>query len=663
MQTRRRRPGELPPDTSSPQGDSSDEPSLSLGSIRSSAVACPPPVIPSPAYVALSAASQLATENHRLRQQDLQDDAASSSFDFQSANLSHDALALINNLLDQLLYNFLFLARSTTLSALRPAVASTLRGKLARHATATAEQELRDLLAEGEEEGDLDHGQASAKSTSHWPLDTVWKRTRLRIMVYTRLGEMEDEEEEYHVEQDQLYEHNGGVALVTWAAAIYLTAILEFVAEQCIAISGQAACERHFLKTQGIHASNSANGAPDEDGLTVEEYDVERLALNPLLGRTWRTYRKHLRISHISPIPASQSTDSRPREPSTPTQSSSSHPGTEQTPKRNSDRSMTNASAARLAKGDAISRAAITSVQDSQSGLTPTTPGSEYALSIASYAGAGHIATWTEPAPQTSLPQSRGLGLDGRTMSSQQGENISVPVPTGTYLNYRAQSNIIPHSEPIQASVDAGLFAQDARRPISSRGSLNSHPVNTYATPYGNVASLNGIVQPGQAITTPFLYAQPSPPSALPAYDERSHSSASRPTSGSKLQQQGPLGVSGPSSITSSDPALLEASTSVMPSYSKAKLRQIDDVALRRENNSANRTAAPETQMTHPSLLSASAAPIATSPSNDVAVQPVRRARQSAKSEVCISRLFCTARRPADMPRFRRQVQLIQTQR
>lgn len=302
-------------------GDASKNlPDASKDSRPPSTIACAPSTSLFPAYVALAAASQLALENHRIRQQDLNDDGDGDdtrppSVDHQTVSFSRDALALINILLDQLLYDFLAAARSTTLYALRPAIQHTLKGNLARQATASAELELKELLAGSESEDELEIRHAAQKASSPWNLDMVWKRTRLRLMVYTRLGEMEDDEEERHLQREQLAGQTGtdalypeGAALVTWTAAIYLTSILEFIAERCIAIAGQAAFDQCYMERRGFQNSHASGNGENAEQVVVENHHVERLALDPIVGRTWRTYRQTLRSSleFQSSLPPSQ---------------------------------------------------------------------------------------------------------------------------------------------------------------------------------------------------------------------------------------------------------------------------------------------------------------------------------------------------------------------
>ncbi|GAB7358726.1 hypothetical protein MBLNU230_g3955t1 [Neophaeotheca triangularis] len=266
----------------------------------------PTNIRPTPAYVAKSGAQQVVSE-HRMLTSQWESDEEDYTFGKQDMAFSEPALALVNAFLDQLLYSFLSQSRSTSLSTLRPAVAEVLKQRLAREAIASAEEELQEMLEGGEdEEEDTNNNANGGKDGNYnraWDLELVWKRTRLRVMVYMRLGEMEDDDEERYVKEEELFQdaerrfsHSNG--LVSWAAAIFLTSILEYVAEQTLQTAGKAADSRAQRHVRAGSANTlQANG---QTCTTVEEYDVEKVALSPTLGRLWRTWRKALRNNNAA---------------------------------------------------------------------------------------------------------------------------------------------------------------------------------------------------------------------------------------------------------------------------------------------------------------------------------------------------------------------------
>ena len=282
---------------------------------------------PPPAYVAPFGAAQVLGEHRPSLTKAGSDDDDSRSIASSLAGLpggssstsevqfSPAALALVNAFLDQLLFSFLANAKSTSLTALRPAVSEVLRAKLAAAAIARAEAELHELLAGGEdEEEELDSArQARGERQRAWDLALVWKRTRLRVMVYTRLGEVEDDDEERYVREEELFQgserrFSQSTGLVSWAAAIFLTTVLEYVAEQTVRVAAQIARKRARRASQAalapppvtssaasISSSSGSSSSSPTDGVTVEEVDMDNIALNAKLGRLWRAWRSALR--------------------------------------------------------------------------------------------------------------------------------------------------------------------------------------------------------------------------------------------------------------------------------------------------------------------------------------------------------------------------------
>ncbi|KAK0905291.1 hypothetical protein LTR02_006508 [Friedmanniomyces endolithicus] len=256
----------------------------------------PDNVNPPPAYVAPFGATQVVSE-HRAAVKPSESDDERATPNQEDFHFSEPALALVNTFLDQLLFSFLSTARSTSLLALKPAVLEVLKHRLARDAIASAEDELKELLSGGDEEEELNTNQNTAESRRRWDLELVWKRTRLRVMVYMRLGEMEDDDEERYVKQEELFQgserrfsQNSG--LVSWAAAIFLTGVLEYVAEQTLQAAGNAAYSRDKRQRRSTMTTSSSD---EQKTVIVEEHDVEKVALSPILGRLWRTWRKLLR--------------------------------------------------------------------------------------------------------------------------------------------------------------------------------------------------------------------------------------------------------------------------------------------------------------------------------------------------------------------------------
>ncbi|KAL2148393.1 hypothetical protein VTH82DRAFT_2313 [Thermothelomyces myriococcoides] len=290
------RPPPRIPSRSRTQSISSDRPSTVAHSLMTPPLA----VSPEPAFIAASAASQIVTNDY--------DSHAEAWYDqhgieppAEAATVSPTALQLVNSFLDQLLFNFLSVSRSTTLSALRPAVTEVLKPKLAKDAINQADEELREYL--GDDGEDIAQPQtAEAVSPTGWDLELAWKRTRLRCMVYSSLGDMEEEDEDYYMEEghltsgpdDKLSES------VSPAVAIFLTSILEFMGEQALIVAGQAAYHRIRAKYEKELKEGARSPTAVADRVVVEDLDMERVALDRTLGRLWRSWKKKIRSPAIS---------------------------------------------------------------------------------------------------------------------------------------------------------------------------------------------------------------------------------------------------------------------------------------------------------------------------------------------------------------------------
>ena len=277
---------------------------------NTSSLAPPPSVDPDPAYIAVSAASQLVTSEHPSLTSCWFDDAGNKHT--ETALVSPASLILINAFLDQLLFSFLASARSTSLLSLRPAVSEVLKPRLAREAILGADEELQEFLGGGDEE-ELSAFHNGQEPISTWDLNLVWKRTRLRCMVYTRLGDLEEEDEEIYIERDHLEDGTQGphrlsrdLGIVSPAAAIFLTSILEFIGEHVLIVAGEAVSNR--LQSTHFRANKRRSLRPNgPQRVVVEEKDVEKVVLNPTLGRLWRSWRKRVRSPSLSkPRPLSQ---------------------------------------------------------------------------------------------------------------------------------------------------------------------------------------------------------------------------------------------------------------------------------------------------------------------------------------------------------------------
>jgi hypothetical protein len=224
--------------------------------------------------------------------------------DGEEGCINSNSLALLNGFLDYLLFSFLASAKSTQLSALRPAIADVLKPRLAKEVVAAADEELGEYMGGGEED-ELQEFRGGRAPHGEFDLVRAWKLARLRCMVYTRLGDLEEEEEDEYIAREGLDETGGAprrfsghAGNITPAAAIFLTSIIEYLGEHALVIAGENARNRVFSAAR--LASKLANAERTSQKMMVEESDMEKLALNTTLGRLWRTWKKGIRTPTLS---------------------------------------------------------------------------------------------------------------------------------------------------------------------------------------------------------------------------------------------------------------------------------------------------------------------------------------------------------------------------
>ena len=274
-----------------PHDYSTMSPSFSMMSV--------PMVNPEPAYIAASAASQIVTADYQNHYEEMFAGNEHTT-GLETALVSPSSLSLVNAFLDRLLFNFLASAQSTGLAALKPAIVEVLKPRLAKEAIDGAEEELREFL-EGGDDAEFESHRHRQEQQDAWDLELVWKRTRLRCMVYTRLGDMEEEDEEMYIAQEHLQDLSTSrrlsrdFGIVSPPVAIFLTSILEYIGEMALGIAGEAAYKR---MDQRLRMGKQKPTGPQR--LIVQEMDMEKVALSATLGRLWRSWRKLLRSPRTS---------------------------------------------------------------------------------------------------------------------------------------------------------------------------------------------------------------------------------------------------------------------------------------------------------------------------------------------------------------------------
>ncbi|KAJ5640653.1 hypothetical protein N7528_000278 [Penicillium herquei] len=279
--------------------------SLSSDSHPRLSLMSPPSVSPAPAFISASAASEIITSDQEFNAADFvaEEDTGATA----DVLVTPAALSLLNGFLDNLLFNILASSKSTQLSCIRPILADVLKPRLAQEVVATADDELSEYM--GGEDDEKTEFRGGQEPGGEFDLVHSWKLTRLRCMVYTRLGDMEEEDEDEFIAQDRLGEADGAprrfsshVDNITPAAAIFLTSIMEHIGERALVIAGETARSRLSAKLNDTdsHLSDDLEDRKRIERLIVEDLDMEKLALNATLGRLWRTWRKRRRGTTLS---------------------------------------------------------------------------------------------------------------------------------------------------------------------------------------------------------------------------------------------------------------------------------------------------------------------------------------------------------------------------
>ncbi|KAL7820332.1 hypothetical protein V8C44DRAFT_79133 [Trichoderma aethiopicum] len=270
------------------QSISSDRPSTASHSF----FAPPLSVSPEAAFIASTAASQIITSDHDGQPNPWYDQHGVVP-SREAALITPAALQLVNSFLDQLLLNFLQVARSTALSALRPAVSDVLKPKLAKETITNADEELKEYIGGSEDEEYTD----PQSPKGDWDIVLAWKRARLRCMVYSSLGDLEEDDEDKYMKQEHLEvgEDEQASDIISPSVAIFLTSVLEYIGELTLTVAGQAASQRMRAKLEKELKDGTRSPAALVERVVVDDVDMERVALDRTLGRLWRGWKKRLR--------------------------------------------------------------------------------------------------------------------------------------------------------------------------------------------------------------------------------------------------------------------------------------------------------------------------------------------------------------------------------
>lgn len=198
----------------------------------------------------------------------------------------------MNLFLDYMLHEFLARARATTLSRLREAVSVVIRTSLGTAAMVEAEQELAAYLHDSDQElyAYDEEGEDNLATPVPFNLEKVWSRSRIKCMVYSTLGDKEEDDFGDDTEEEGDYDIPASKRRLSPAGAIYLTAVLEFIGEHCFLVSARTAYQRLAAQLRG---QNVVEPVP----FVIDETDVRRgIAEDDLTTRIWRKWKRSEKI-------------------------------------------------------------------------------------------------------------------------------------------------------------------------------------------------------------------------------------------------------------------------------------------------------------------------------------------------------------------------------
>ncbi|KAG4300602.1 hypothetical protein PCK1_003031 [Pneumocystis canis] len=155
-------------------------------------------------------------------------------------DFSPKVLRLINEFLDYILLVFLDTSQSVDISCLRNAISNQLPTHLGVEAISEAEAELQAYI---DNEPLLDNSCLENDQKIVWNLDDVWNSARAKCMLYSTLSDQEKENFPNNIWTDQL---------ISPSVAIYITSILEFIAEHILLVT-EGACRERLNQVKSSH--------------------------------------------------------------------------------------------------------------------------------------------------------------------------------------------------------------------------------------------------------------------------------------------------------------------------------------------------------------------------------------------------------------------------
>ncbi|RKF55940.1 hypothetical protein GcM3_199028 [Golovinomyces cichoracearum] len=202
----------------------------------------------------------------------------------ESAFNSRSSLALVNNSLDQILYDILLSSQSTIMSALRSAIIEVLKPSLGVSAIHHADLALKTYLDECQKSTLLD-SLKEIEMVDLVDLNSLEKKARIQRVIYTSLEDTESMksslDDEVRIDKK---------TIISPAIAIFLKSVLEYIGEQILTAATEIT-QNNLLSNQLSPQNQIPNFQKTVESL-VEANEVDQIAFDTSLNEFWNTWKR-----------------------------------------------------------------------------------------------------------------------------------------------------------------------------------------------------------------------------------------------------------------------------------------------------------------------------------------------------------------------------------
>ncbi|RKF75023.1 hypothetical protein GcM1_236063 [Golovinomyces cichoracearum] len=202
----------------------------------------------------------------------------------ESSFNSRSSLALVNNSLDQILYDILLSSQSTIMSALRSAIIEVLKPSLGVSAIHHADLALKTYLDDCQKSTLLD-SLKEIEMVDLVDLNSLEKKARIQRVIHTSLEDTESMksslDEEVRIDKK---------TIISPAIAIFLKSVLEYIGEQILTAATEIT--RNNLLSNQLSPQNQIPSFQKTVESLVEANEVDQIAFDTSLNECWNTWKR-----------------------------------------------------------------------------------------------------------------------------------------------------------------------------------------------------------------------------------------------------------------------------------------------------------------------------------------------------------------------------------